>query len=53
MLLLGRRAGRYRKDGACARTLEHPLPGSWLLDLIVGWFGFNVMSAQTVAGLRA
>ncbi|MEB3755170.1 ammonium transporter [Acinetobacter sp. MD2(2019)] len=51
VLLLGARYGRYRKDGAIAAA--HPpssIPflalGSWIL--IVGWFGFNVMSAQRV-----
>lgn len=50
VLLLGARHNRYRKDGA---MLAHPpssIPflalGSWIL--IVGWFGFNVMSAQMI-----
>ncbi|MGA8008648.1 MAG: ammonium transporter [Thiomonas sp.] len=57
VLLLGARRGRYR-DG---RVNPHPpssIPflalGSWIL--IVGWFGFNVMSAQTldkISGLVA
>ena len=55
VLLLGARAGRYRKDGAGRPTISaHPpssIPflalGAWVLA--VGWFGFNVMSAQTVA----
>ncbi len=49
VLLLGARRGRYR-DG---RVNPHPpssIPflalGSWIL--VVGWFGFNVMSAQSV-----
>ena len=55
VLLLGPRANRYRKDGN-GRVLisAHPpssIPflalGAWVLA--VGWFGFNVMSAQTVA----
>lgn len=52
VLLLGARRGRYR-DG---RINAHPpssIPflalGSWIL--IVGWFGFNVMSAQAVGGI--
>jgi Amt family ammonium transporter len=51
VLLLGARRGRYHKDGGIAGA--HPpssIPflalGSWIL--IVGWFGFNVMSAQTL-----
>ena len=50
VLLLGPRAGRYTKDG---RMTAHPpssIPflalGAWIL--CVGWFGFNVMSAQTI-----
>jgi Amt family ammonium transporter len=50
VLLLGARRGRY-KDG---RVNPHPpssIPflalGSWIL--IVGWFGFNVMSAQNIS----
>ncbi len=50
VILLGARSNRYRKDGA---VLAHPpsnIPflalGAWILT--VGWFGFNVMSAQTI-----
>ena len=50
VLMLGPRAGRYTKDG---RVTAHPpssIPflalGAWIL--CVGWFGFNVMSAQTI-----
>ena len=50
VLLLGARANRYRKDGAMSAHPPSNIPflalGSWIL--IVGWFGFNVMSAQTV-----
>ncbi|MBL8317464.1 MAG: ammonium transporter [Burkholderiaceae bacterium] len=55
VLLLGARTGRYRKDGTGRRVLvgAHPpssIPflalGAWILA--VGWFGFNVMSAQTI-----
>jgi Amt family ammonium transporter len=58
VLLLGPSAGRNTKDG---RVTSHPPPsipflvlGAWIL--CVGWFGFNVMSAQSldkVAGLVA
>jgi Amt family ammonium transporter len=50
VLLLGARHGRYDKEG---RITAHPpssIPflalGAWILS--VGWFGFNVMSAQTI-----
>jgi ammonium transporter, Amt family len=54
VLLLGARTGRYRKDGAGRQLISaHPpssIPflalGAWVLA--VGWFGFNVMSAQTI-----
>ncbi len=50
VLLLGPRRGRYRKDGAVAAHPPSSIPflalGAWIL--IVGWFGFNVMSAQTI-----
>ena len=53
VILLGARNGRYGKDG---RLNAHPpsnIPflalGAWILT--VGWFGFNVMSAQTVQGI--
>jgi Amt family ammonium transporter len=54
VLLLGARAGRYRKDSAGHPQMSaHPpssIPflalGAWVLS--VGWFGFNVMSAQTI-----
>ena len=53
VLLLGARQGRYSKDG---RLHAHPpsnIPflalGAWILT--VGWFGFNVMSAQTLTGV--
>ncbi|MDB5983060.1 MAG: putative ammonia transport-related rane protein [Pseudomonas sp.] len=52
VLLLGPRNGRYREG----RLIAYPpssIPflalGSWIL--IVGWFGFNVMSAQTLDGV--
>ena len=50
VLALGARRGRYGRDG---RMTAHPpssIPflalGSWIL--VVGWFGFNVMSAQEI-----
>ena len=50
VLLLGPRRGRYRKDGLVAAHPPSSIPflalGAWIL--IVGWFGFNVMSAQTI-----
>ena len=53
VILLGARHGRYGKDG---RLHAHPpsnIPflalGAWILT--VGWFGFNVMSAQTLTGV--
>ena len=53
VLLLGSRANRYRKDGAISAHPPSNIPflalGAWVL--VVGWFGFNVMSAQTVAKL--
>ncbi|SDT88673.1 ammonium transporter [Geopseudomonas guangdongensis] len=52
VLLLGHRNGRYR-DGKLVAFAPSNIPflalGSWIL--IVGWFGFNVMSAQTLAGV--
>ena len=51
VLLLGARSNRYRKDGAISAHPPSSIPflalGAWVLA--VGWFGFNVMSAQTVA----
>jgi len=50
VLLLGPRYGRYSKDGQVAAHPPSSIPflalGAWILS--VGWFGFNVMSAQTV-----
>ena len=58
VLLLGARSNRYRKDGAISAHPPSSIPflalGAWVLT--VGWFGFNVMSAQTldkVSGLVA
>jgi Amt family ammonium transporter len=50
VLLLGARSNRYRKDGAISAHPPSNIPflalGAWILT--VGWFGFNVMSAQTL-----
>jgi Amt family ammonium transporter len=50
VLWLGPRANRYRKDGAISAHPPSSIPflalGAWILA--VGWFGFNVMSAQTL-----
>ena len=50
VLLLGARSNRYRKDGAISAHPPSSIPflalGAWVLS--VGWFGFNVMSAQTL-----
>ncbi|AYC33471.1 ammonium transporter [Pseudomonas cavernae] len=52
VVLLGKRNGRYR-DGKLVAFAPSNIPflalGSWIL--IVGWFGFNVMSAQTLVGI--
>lgn len=55
VVLLGARKGRYGKDGSVMAA--HPpssIPflalGAWLLT--VGWFGFNVMSAQAVEAIN-
>ena len=53
ILLLGARHGRYTKDGKLNAFLPSSVPflalGAWILT--VGWFGFNVMSAQTVGAV--
>lgn len=50
VILLGARSNRYRKDGAISAHPPSNIPflalGAWVLT--VGWFGFNVMSAQTI-----
>jgi Amt family ammonium transporter len=58
VILLGARRGRYSKDGRLHAFPPSNIPflalGAWILT--VGWFGFNVMSAQTmeaVSGLVA
>ena len=48
VLLLGPRRGRYNRDGGMSAHPPSSIPflalGAWILS--VGWFGFNVMSAQ-------
>jgi len=58
VLMLGARHGRYNKDGQISAHPPSSIPflalGAWILT--VGWFGFNVMSAQTldkISGLVA
>ncbi len=50
ILLLGARYGRYGRDGKVSAHPPSSIPflalGAW--TLAVGWFGFNVMSAQTI-----
>ena len=52
VILLGQRNGRYR-DGRLVAFAPSNIPflalGSWIL--IIGWFGFNVMSAQTLGSI--
>ena len=53
IILLGARTGRYGKGGEIYAHPPSSIPflalGSWILT--VGWFGFNVMSAQAVEGV--
>jgi Amt family ammonium transporter len=58
VLLLGPRRGRYTGEGRISAHPPSSIPflalGAWILS--VGWFGFNVMSAQTldrISGLVA
>ena len=50
VILLGPRLGRYPKEGGVTAHPPSSIPflalGAWVLS--VGWFGFNVMSAQTI-----
>ncbi len=50
VLLLGARRGRYTKEGRISAHPPSSIPflalGAWILT--VGWFGFNVMSAQEI-----
>lgn len=53
VVLLGARSGRYGKDGSIFAHPPSNIPflalGAWILT--VGWFGFNVMSAQSINGI--
>jgi ammonium transporter, Amt family len=53
VILLGARYNRYKKDGSLSAHPPSSIPflalGAWIL--IVGWFGFNVMSAQKIEGI--
>jgi Amt family ammonium transporter len=53
VILLGARSGRYSKDGRLQAYPPSNIPflalGAWILT--VGWFGFNVMSAQSIQGI--
>ena len=53
VILLGARTGRYTKDGKVHAYPPSNIPflalGAWILT--VGWFGFNVMSAQSIEGI--
>jgi Amt family ammonium transporter len=53
VLLLGPRRGRYGKGGLVTAHPPSSIPflalGAWILS--VGWFGFNVMSAQSVEAI--
>lgn len=53
VVLLGARNGRYSKEGHLHAYPPSNIPflalGAWILT--VGWFGFNVMSAQSVQGI--
>lgn len=53
VILLGARSGRYSKDGRLHAYPPSNIPflalGAWILT--VGWFGFNVMSAQAIQGV--
>jgi len=53
VIVLGARHGRYGKDGTISAHPPSSIPflalGAWILS--VGWFGFNVMSAQSLEGV--
>ncbi len=54
VMLLGARRGRYTRDGQISAHPPSSIPflalGAWILT--VGWFGFNVMSAQTLENVN-
>ncbi|WP_370051708.1 ammonium transporter [Neptunomonas sp.] len=52
VLMLGARSGRYRDNRVVAfppSNIPFLALGAWIL--CIGWFGFNVMSAQTLDGI--
>ncbi|SCZ68404.1 ammonium transporter [Thiohalomonas denitrificans] len=53
VVLLGHRKGRYGNNGEIFAHPPSSIPflalGAWILT--VGWFGFNVMSAQSLEGI--
>jgi len=53
VLMLGSRNGRYNKDGRVSAHPPSSIPflalGAWILT--IGWFGFNVMSAQSLENI--
>ncbi|HSI46448.1 MAG TPA: ammonium transporter [Methylophilus sp.] len=53
VVLLGARNGRYTKEGKLHAYPPSNIPflalGAWILT--VGWFGFNVMSAQSIQNI--
>jgi Amt family ammonium transporter len=52
VILLGQRIGRWtggKSQGIPVSSIPFLSLGSWILA--VGWFGFNVMSAQNIAGI--
>jgi Amt family ammonium transporter len=53
VLLMGPRRGRYHRNGGMSAHPPSSIPflalGAWILT--VGWFGFNVMSAQTLQAI--
>ncbi|MGQ2965088.1 ammonium transporter [Methylophilus sp.] len=53
VILLGARSGRYTKEGRLHAYPPSNIPflalGAWILT--VGWFGFNVMSAQSIQNI--
>lgn len=54
VILLGARRGRYSRDGGISAHPPSSIPflalGAWILT--VGWFGFNVMSAQKLEAVN-
>lgn len=50
MLILGARKGRFKPHfNTRPNNISYLVLGSWIL--VVGWFGFNVMSAQKIEGI--